>query len=276
MSAKQLTLTLLVIGAALGMSACDATPSPEQYARARQVDVATEATATVAAIDSQARATAAAWQARATDTAWTLSVQATQTAVPYNAPRVGASAATDITKEWAVTVLGVTGGLFVAVLLGLAFVAMVRTRAAMIPRDASGQLPGVLMGNTLTDPQRQIGPAVTMPQKPDLLFQVERVVHYLKSGVVLPLPESRVTLTDAGATADHLLEAARIAGQVTTAAAVFRPGDPKERKEKIELLVKRDGGRLLGGSRMPEVKMIDDPAEVAKFRKVLELEGGEL
>jgi hypothetical protein len=270
--------------------------NPEQFARAtgvaRSADLAREATAqaltygatqeaanslataTSAAVQMQATGTALAGNAIATATAQAQIANATETAVPWQAPQVANQAQTAMVNRWTGTA-ALGAELFVAFFMGLAFVLMVRTRARMIPRDASGQLPGVLIGRTLTDPQRQIGPAVTMPQDPGLLWNLARMVRYVRTGDVLPLPAPQVQVTDGGATADHLLEAARQAAQVATAAAVFRPGDPEARKEKIELILKRDGGRLLGAGRMPEVKLIDDPQKVDEFRKTFELESGE-
>lgn len=299
---KQLALVALVIGAALTLTACAAVidnegfkfGNPADFAQATHIaemsQLASEATAQAVAFeatrqtaDIQSRATAGAMQMQATGTAVagnamataTAKAQiadATATAVAWQAPQVANTARAAMVTQWTLAV-ALGAGVSVAFLMALAFVLMVRTRARIIPRDASGQLPGVLIGGTLTDPQRQIGPSVTMPQGPGLLWNIARAVRYVRTGDVLPLPTTQVQVTDGGATADHLLEAARQAAQVTTAAAIFRPGDPQARKEKIELIVKRDGGRLLG--RMPEVKLIDDPTKVAEFRKVLELESGE-
>lgn len=251
----------------------EATAQALEY-RATQEAANSLATSTAAAVQMQATGTAIAGNAIATATAQAQIANATETAVPWQAPQVANQTQTAMVNRWTGTV-ALGAGLVVVFLLGLAFVLMVRTRARMIPRGADGQLPGVLIGGTLTDPSRQIGPAVTVPQEPGLLWNIDRVWRWVKTGDLLPVPESVVKLTDGGASADHLLEAARQAAQVATAAAIFRPGDPQARKEKIELLIKKDTGRLLGGSRMPEVKLIDDPAKVSEFRKVLELEGGE-
>jgi len=237
--------------------------------------VSIRATATSAAVAAQATQDANQWQATATAAAWLLSIQATQTAVPNQDFINSVQNSNMAARQWILSVIVVFFGSIAFVSAGFAGAAWLRTRSKIVPRDASGQLPGVLIGNTLSDMQRAIGPAVTMPQEPGLLWNLARMVRYVRTGEVLPVPESYVRLTDGGASADHYLEAARQAAQVTTAAAIFRPGDPKERKDKIELLVKKDGGRLLGAGRMPEVKLVDDPQKVAEFRKVLELESGE-
>ncbi len=275
MSAKRLTLAALVIGLFV-LVGCE--PSPTELANAADIrarTAATEAagtvrlnaqstayaaqqyaTATSAADSAKATAVANEWQAKATDAAWTLSIQATQTAVPYLAGRDHAAATTEVAQRWTWTA-ALGSGVIVAFLMGLAFVMMVRTRARVIQRGADGQLPGVLIGKTLTDPSRQIGPSVTMPQSPGLLWNVARAVRYIGTGQLLPLPESRVQLTDGNADADHLLAAAAQASQVAMAAAVFRPDNAESgRRAKIELMQKQGGGLFGAVASAPQTRVV--------------------
>jgi hypothetical protein len=258
-------VVLAVIGAALALTACGATPSPEMYARASQINAATEATATAAAIDAQARATTAAgqalatatavaWQAKATDTAWTLSVQATQTAVPHNAGRDHAAATTEVTRSWGISVLGIFGGLAVLLLFGLAVVAWMWTRAKLAYPSRTGQMPLVLQGNTVLEPNRQLGAGVILPGKPGALWTVARTLHYLRTGEVLESPEPRLELADGNATADHYLAAAKGASQVGTAAAMFQPTQDLPRTAKLELLTKTVKGPM--GISAPQTRVI--------------------
>jgi hypothetical protein len=235
------------------------------------------AKATQLATDSQATATVAVIQVTGTVAAIVQQIEATATAKPYQASVAAAVAQTQTANMYAVTTIFWGAGL-VLVLLGFAVVALVRTRAHFVPRDASGQLPAFWDGKTLTDPSRQLGPSVTMTQEPDALWKIARVVRYIKTGEVLPLPESRIQLTDSNANADHLLEAARVAGAVGVAAATFRPDNAeKGRKEKIELLQKRNDKPVLGvgaAGRMPTITVVNDPAMIEQFERKLLTAGG--
>jgi len=253
---KNLTLVLVIVGAAL--SAC--APSPEQLALARQIDTSTQATATIAAINAKAQATIASGQAQATATSLMLGIQATQTAAPFNSVAVGVTTATNATKQWAMALLGVVGGLLVLLCAGSAAAAWLRSRAMQMPRDKSGQLPGVLEDGVVTDPQRMIGPSIALPRQPDFLWQIARAVRYLRTGLVEPVPDPSFTLTDGGADADHLLAAAQSANWTTGMASMFRPDNAERgRRDKIEIL-KRDAGKgLLGsgfGASSPQTRVI--------------------
>jgi len=241
---KHLIAVFVLVVLILLCAGCSPEPRPQDYAAARQIDVSTQATATAAAGQAVATSTAVAWQAKATDTAWTLSVQATQTAVPLQSPRVAASASNEIARDWIFTI-ALAGLWSVLILIGLAGVYFARNRAEQMPRDVSGQLPGVLRGGVVTDPQRMIGPAIALPRT-DLVWQIARVVRYFRTGNIDPLPSPQFALTDGGADADHLLAAAQSANQVSGIAAMFQPGVTHQvRQERIEI-VKR-GARAIGG-----------------------------
>lgn len=214
------------------------------------------ATATAAAVQMQATGTALAGNAIASATAAEQIANATATAVPWQAPQAANQAQTTMVNRWtgAATLVA---GLIISFFLGLAFVAFVQTRAKIVPRGPDGQLPAVLIGRTLTDPSRQIGPAVTMPPESGVLWNLARAVRYIKTGDLLPLPESRVQLTDGGADADHLLEAARIAGAVNVASATFRPDNADAgRKAKIELVQKQGGGLFGAMASAPQTRVV--------------------
>jgi len=243
-------------------------PDPEAESRSRQIDMASALTSEAGSIDAAYRATSAAvaaqatqdanqWQATATAAAWLLSIQATQTAVPNQDYINSVQNSNMAARQWAISVVLVFFGSIAFVSAGFAGAAWLRTRSKIVPRGADGQLPGVLVGRTLTDPSRAIGPAVTMPPEPDLLWTIARVVRYIKTGDLLPVPESRVRLTDGGADADHLLEAARVAGAVNIASAIFRPDNVESgRKAKIELLQKQGGGLLGAVASAPQTRVV--------------------
>jgi len=260
--------TIIVVAfVAFVLVACDTSPRPEEIARADRIRNVTEATITAAAISARAKetaaageaiatATAVAWQAKATDTAWLLSIQATQTAVPNQDYINSVQNSNMAARQWAISVVLVFFGSIAFVSAGFAGAAWLRTRSKIVPRGADGQLPGVLVGRTLTDPSRQIGPAVTTPPEPGVLWNVARAIRYIKTGDLLPIPESRVQLTDGGADADHYLEAARVAGAVGIASATFRPDNAESgRKQKIEL-VKQGGGLLGAVASAPQTRVV--------------------
>jgi hypothetical protein len=203
------------------------------------------AQATTSAAQAKATATAAAWQAESTRTAWALSVQATETAAPYNASRVKAAADTEIADRWTLS-LALAGGLAVALLLGLALVAWLRTRAKLAYPNKAGQMPLVLQGNAVLEPNRTLGAGTITPGRPGVLWTVARLVHYLKTGEVLELPTQKLELADGHATADHYLAAAKGASQVAAAAAIFQPDNAqKGRQAKVEMLTTGKGRGLL-------------------------------
>jgi hypothetical protein len=147
-------------------------------------------------------------------------------------------------------------GVAVLVLLvGLAFAltAFANTRARVVYPTKSGQMPLVITGNTVLEPNRQLGAGVIIPSKPGALWTVARVVHYLQTGEVLEVPEPQLGLSDGNATADHYLAAAKGASQVATAAAMFQPTKDMPRETKIELLTSVTG---LPGITAPKTRVI--------------------
>ncbi|MBN1888079.1 MAG: hypothetical protein JW850_08820 [Thermoflexales bacterium] len=265
------TLLALILVVVLLSASC--TPYPQDYAAATATVMAAQSiatreaisisiAATTAAVQVQGTSTTAAVQAQTTSTAAAASVmqtaeaariiiEATLTAAPYNAPRAGADAHTEIAQEWG-GVLALFTGIAVASLVGLALVAGLQTRARIVRPGPTGQMPAMWDGRTLVEPNRMIGPTVTTPARPDWLIEIARAVHYLRTGKALPSQETQpALLTDGQADADHLLEAARVAGAASVAASMFRPDNAERgRQAKIELL--RKGGAnplgLLGGS----------------------------
>ena len=233
------------------------------YESTRQASSA-QATATAAAVQMQATATAVAGQAIATATAQAQIADATATAVPYQAAQVRTDSDTATVRKWSVTLFVWVGGLLVAVLAGFAFVAWLRTRAKILHVGANG--PVVLIGDTVIDTGRMIGATATVTGR-DPLLEADRAKHFLKSGQVKPREDPQIALTDGGATADHYLEAARVAGQVNAMAAMFRPDNAqKGRKEKIELVERRRA--QLPPARMPTIRVVTDPTEIARVEQL--------
>jgi hypothetical protein len=247
-------LILGCIGAMLLMSCA---PSPESYASAtatilRASNIATQdaqansavatakagesyATATAVALSVQATSTSITWQARATETFWQVSVDATATAVPFNAPLAVTRTQTTQANQW----LGVLMGL--AFLVGVVMLVIsinlfIRNRAAQIPRDATGQLPMVYRDGVFVDPARMIGPALVMPQNPGLLWNIRRLIVYARTGHLEALPPPHLTLTDANASPDQLLAAAQSAQLTAGIAAMFQPGiSTDERMARLQV-----------------------------------------
>jgi hypothetical protein len=232
--------------------------NPEQFARAtgvaRAADLAREGTrqamdgqATRAASSAQATATAAAVFMQATQTAIAQNAQATATAIPFQAALVENRVSNETVRTNVLTVALGTGVL-VAALLALAIITLVRTRARLIPRGSDGQLPGVLIGGSVLDPSRQIGPAITAPGQWSVFARW--TVECLVQRRWLPYPDPpRVELADGGADADHYLEAARVAGMVGVASAMFRPENERGRRAKLDIV--RTGGSLAPGLGAP-------------------------
>jgi hypothetical protein len=241
----------------------------EISAQATSLASNSQGTATASAVQAESTRVSAAMQVSGTVAAIAQQIEATATAKPYQASVAAATANTQASNLYAVTAIFWGSGL-VLVLVGFGVAALVRTRAHFVPRDASGQLPAFWDGKTLTDPARQLGPSVTMTNSPDALWKLARIVRYIRTGDVTPLPETRVQLTDGNADADHLLEAARVAGVVGVAAATFRPDNAERgRRAKIEMLHKSGSDRPLGigvGSPITRVIVTGDSAiaEIAK------------
>ena len=191
--------------------------------------------------------TAVALQEAGTATAQAQIANATATAVSHQAAVAQSVADTEIQDRWSAT-WARRGTVLVGVLIGLAGVAFLRSRAKIIPRGKDGQLPGVLIGNTMHDPARQIGPAATLPGTRWNLETAVWAVQCLMAQQVLPLPEHLVQLTDGGASADQLLDATKSANATAAMAALSRPDGVVKGKDRIEMVKRAAGGGLLGGS----------------------------
>jgi|GEM_PF-1099805 len=247
--------TFAALGAlafALGLciiSCAAPTPSPESLAAATATLMKANAIATTDALTYETQATRASLETRAT-----------ATAIPLHLGVTSATASRDSVGVWFI-LFGASLAALVVIALGLAFVRMANTRAGIVPRDASGQLPAFWNESTqtLADPSRMVGSAITMPARADALANVARAVHYLKTGEVLQLERGHVETTDAGADSDHLLAAAQSSLAATAMAAMFRPDNAKSgRESKIELLHKQGlplpGGR--GALTAPQTRVI--------------------
>jgi hypothetical protein len=210
----------------------------EAYATATAVAMSAQATATAVAVSASSTAAAARVAQWGTATAVANSALATSTAVPIALGVTASTAARD--KTWGWIALGGDVLLILTLFaIATAVVSWVRTRARIVPRDASGQLPALWdeRTQTLADPSRMIGPAITLPHQPDALVLVARAIHYLETGQVQPLARERVETTDGGADADHLLAAARASLAATATAAMFRPDNiARGRGDKLEMI----------------------------------------
>lgn len=234
---QQKFAVMLCVLLALGLLAISCNPSPESLAAATATLMKANAIATTDALTYETQATRQR-----------MDTHATATAIPFALGVTSATASRDSVGVWVVLLGGALGAL-VVIALGWAFVRMANTRAQSVPRDASGQLPAFWNDatQTLTDPSRMIGPAITMPARPDTLANVARAVHYLQTGQVQPLERGRVETTDAGADSDHLLAAAQASLAATALAAMFRPDNAESgRAAKIEMF-RKEGLPLPGG-----------------------------
>lgn len=225
--AAAFVITLILIG----LPRINFSPSPESYAGATATLWKAESIKTSDAIEAGARQTEIAHIAamdQATQTAVAVQAQATATAAPFNVSTAQTTVATENSQRWAITVL--QWGCFLALVILLLVLAVWGwIRAHTIPRDRTGQTPLVVNGNTLQDPQRMIGPALTV-YNPTLADHVRNFIYGT------PLPASKVTLSDGGADADHLLAAAQSANAVSATAALMRPGIAShDRSARLEL-----------------------------------------
>lgn len=226
-------------GALAQSNAARATSAAGQaYATATAVENSSRATSTSVAVSVWGTSTAIAVQAQGTAAVQNQIIAATQTAVPYQAISVETNSQTERARGWTLTA-AFAMLILIATLCGLAFAALIRTRAQLIPRHSSGQLPGVLRGGVITDPQRMIGPT-TVPQT-DYLYALSRVIHYLETGTVLPAQPTTPLLPE-GVDADHLLVAGQSANVATGLAALAQPGaNPHDVKARLEIV---KGGAL--------------------------------
>jgi len=217
----------------------------EAYATATAVAMSAQATATAVGVSANATAAAARVAQWGTATAVANSALATSTAVPIALGVTASTAERDKTWAW-IALLGGTMLLVTLFAIAFAVVSWVRTRARIVPRDASGQLPAFWdeRTQTLVEPSRMIGAAITLPHQPDALDALARAIQYFETGQVRALERGHVETTDGGASADHLLAAARASLAATATAAMFRPDNAERgRAQKIEM-VRQSGGGL--------------------------------
>lgn len=190
--------------------------------------------------------TAVALQALGTATAQAQIASATETAVPHQVAVAQSVADTDVQDRWSWT-WALRGAILVSVMVGLALVAFLRTRAKIIPRGKDGQLPGVLIGNTVHDPSRQIGPSATLPGTRWKLETIAWAIQCLIARDILPMPAHLVQLTDGGADSVQYLEAAKSADDVLKLSALSRPDGAIKGKDRVEFVKKQVTGGLLNG-----------------------------
>jgi hypothetical protein len=224
MMKRILVFVLFALGVSVATAFCAPAPSPEQYAAATATLMRAHAIATTDALQAHAQATRAA-----------MDTYATATAIPMQLSVTASTTARDAVAVWVWMTLGALGlcGLVIIIFaLGL----LARTRARIVPRDASGQLPAFWdeRTQTLADPSRMVGPAITLPRGDDTLV--------------------RVATTDAGADADHLLAAAQASLAATAVAAMFRP-DNAERGRDQKLNITKSGTIPLQGMSMSSAPM---------------------
>lgn len=189
--------------------------------------------------------TAVALQAQGTATAQAQIADATATAVPHQADIANSTANSTMQTQ---RIVVVAYGMIVAfvALTGLAVVAILRRESKTIRRGADGQLPGMLIGNTVHDPMRAIGPAATLPGSRWKLETAVWAVQCLLAKQVLPLPPNLIQLTDGGASSGERLDAAQSANQAAAMSALSRPDGAIKGKDRVELVKKQAAGGLLG------------------------------
>jgi hypothetical protein len=261
MNAKRLTLVALVVLAFVALTACGAVVDSEGAKLGDPVRFA-QATQVARVNDAVLQATATAVSLLTTRTAADISAQATRTVIDSarqkaEADKIAAQATVALAKakteveaqpaeargKSVAYLLGWVGlgaaGLVLMIGLAFALTAFANTRARVVYPDKKGQMPLVITGNTVLEPNRMLGGGIVNPSKPGALWTMARVVHYLQTGEVLEVPEPQFGLSDGNATADHYLAAAKGASQVATAAAMFQPTKDMSRETKIELLTQK-------------------------------------
>ena len=233
---------------AISMSAYLGADATRQALDEQATRAAENMTATVQMRQAQimGTSTAVALQAKGTATAQAQIANATATAVPHQADVAQSVADTGIENRWSWT-WALRGLVWVGVLVGLAFAAILRRRSKTIPRGKDGQLPGLLIGDTVHDPMRSVVPAVTLPGSRWKFETAVWAIQCLVAKQVLPLPPHLIQLTDGGASADQLLDAAKSANATAAMSALSRPDGAVKGKDRVELVKKAAASGLLGG-----------------------------
>ena len=218
----------------------------QAYATATGVALQAQATQTAVAISANATAAANAFQATATARAQEYLVRATATAEPFNASIAATNATNDQARTW-----GGTSILCVFTFALLAFAiagsGWLSARGKEIRRDASGQLPAVLIGGEIIDPARQLATVATPPPGP--VWRIYRAVHLLKTGEWLSEPGRPTELPSVA----QRLALAENANQTTAIASLSsHPQSRTELKDKIEII----GGLIAPRNDVPSSRVI--------------------
>jgi hypothetical protein len=305
---KCLTLALLVIGAALTLTACAAVidsegakiGDPKAFAEATHIarlsQEAAFATATSVALDVtrqveniKAQSAREAQTVKATATAQAIVAFAAQ----QQADKIKSQADIERTKAEAEQnalpaasagkALGYfglgAGALVLAVGLAFGVVAWVNKRAATVYPDARGQFPVIVRRGlgwvAFHDPNRALGPAtvVRTPTALDALAGVAiATVKALKQGdtpslptaepaAAFPLPGSEPTMLQVATQAQAAQ--VRIAENSGRPKLMFMTGIPEPARPSA------------ARGRMPQVTMINDPAQIESFEQKLLTGGGD-
>ena len=263
------TLGAICLVGLYALAACTpATPSPEQLANATAIIMRAQGEQTREAISAHGTATAITNQARATET-----VQ--PAAVAGSIDRIGTETSSANTRDWVIVVLLAS---FVGIffLSGLGLATLVRLRAGIVPRDASGQLPGYFdhQSGVITDPARMIGPAIALPRPPmDRLWHLRRIWHWVRYGRLDEMPEPRIQLTDKGADAGQLLTAAQAAQATTAVAALMRPGlTENARRSRLDVFERFRGEPAAGqDTSLPSTRLVlDDPNTLSTIARMIQ------
>ena len=188
-------------------------PQPENYAAATATVMRAQVEATRFTIETSATATVAAAYA-----------EAQQTAIPT---RVETDVRESQTRAW-----GLAGGIAIALLFSLALTTWMQTRAKIIPRDQTGQLPAILDGHTVAVPSRSLGAGFTMAHSRGRFWQI---LHRGQS------PDVPMQVSDGNADADHYLAIAQADQQTAAAAALMRPGNTRQDRSGRLELIKKEG-----------------------------------
>ena len=231
---KSLFAFLIILGFAIffvvALNIRGIVPQPENYAAATATVMRAQVEATRYTIETSATATVAAAY-----------VEAQQTAVPT---RVETDVREAQTRAW-----GLAGGIAVALLFGLAVVTWMQTRAKIIPRDKTGQLPAILDGRTVAVPSRSLGAGFTMAHNRGWFWQI---LHRGQS------PDMPMQVSDGNADADHYLDVAQADQQTAGIAALMRPGNTRpDRSGRLEL-IKKEGTSDVWGRQLtaPQTRVI--------------------
>lgn len=228
------------------LSACASPggPTPEELARASQINVASEATATAAALTIQNRIAESTAVAPATATVRAARVssdvalsQATAVVATARAGSDVSSAEAKPTKDW--LWFFVLMSIVLALGLMLYWIGRMFRRASMRYGKTATGIVGVDESGRLFNSSTMVESTITaQTNQADLLFQLGRIQHYLMTGRVLPLPEAqKPLLTDGDATAAQRTQVAVTARTGDAlAAAMDSKISERERLERMALL----------------------------------------